>query len=64
MLEGIRFPRGRLSISVGLACRSFDARTHPTGTRADDDESEALFRAADAALYTAKNAGRNCVSVS
>jgi len=63
VLAGIRFPKGRLSISVGIACRSFDARMHATGTRADDDESEALFPAADAALYAAKNGGRNQVQI-
>ena len=63
VLAGISFPAGRLSISVGIASRSFGARMHEDGRRADDEESEALFRAADAALYAAKNGGRNQVQI-
>jgi diguanylate cyclase (GGDEF)-like protein len=43
-------PGGSLSISIGVACFPDDAT-----------DSEALVRAADAALYGAKHAGRNCV---
>ena len=55
-LAGLSFPRGTLSISVGLACAA-------TLTTADDESGEALFRAADAALYLAKESGRNHVFV-
>ena len=44
-----RLPGGALTISVGVA----------THTRAD--AKEALIQSADAALYSAKRAGRNCV---
>jgi diguanylate cyclase (GGDEF)-like protein len=62
VLAGIPFPRATLSISVGLACR----RTERSGTESagrNDASGEALFRAADAALYLAKEAGRNHVYV-
>jgi diguanylate cyclase (GGDEF)-like protein len=64
VLAGMYFPERTLSISIGLACRSFDgpaaaARSSPDGDR----EGEALFQSADAALYVAKNGGRNRVSV-
>ena len=58
-LAGIAFPPGTLSISVGLAC---EPRPQP-GPRASDEgvAAQALFRAADQALYMAKGAGRNQV---
>ena len=61
-LGGIRFPAGTLSVSVGVASRKLfrGLRRSPEG---DIEAGEALFRAADAALYTAKNCGRNFVSV-
>jgi diguanylate cyclase (GGDEF)-like protein len=57
-LAGVELPTGTLSVSVGLACRSFvlDA---PSGR--DDEVGESLFRAADSALYRAKQTGRNHV---
>jgi diguanylate cyclase (GGDEF)-like protein len=61
VLDGKQFPKGFVSISVGVACFTFD---DPVGaTVADDAISEELFRAADAALYDAKNSGRNRIVV-
>jgi len=58
-LAGLPFPAGTLSISVGLAC---EPRRQP-GPRESDEgvAAQALFRAADQALYVAKGAGRNQV---
>ena len=54
-LVGRPFPAGTLSISVGVAGRLV------CGTVETADESEALFHAADQALYSAKEQGRNKV---
>lgn len=54
-LAGIPFPPGTLSISIGIAGRTFEA-----GAREGDEQAgEALFRQADGALYIAKARGRN-----
>jgi diguanylate cyclase (GGDEF)-like protein len=60
LLAGVPFPAGTLSISVGLACRTrFDNPS--SGSDGYAEMAEALFRAADQALYVAKGAGRNQV---
>jgi diguanylate cyclase (GGDEF)-like protein len=58
VLAGVPFPVQTLSISVGVASRTFSASA---ATAADEDDGEGLFRSADAALYFAKNGGRNRV---
>jgi diguanylate cyclase (GGDEF)-like protein len=64
VLAGQPFPVGTVSVSIGVSCWPFDrpglARSAVGGDLA---LGEALFRAADAALYTAKAAGRNRIAV-
>jgi diguanylate cyclase (GGDEF)-like protein len=61
-LAGKQFPAGTLSVSVGVASRDVfrGVRRSPAG---DVEGGEALFLAADKALYAAKRSGRNYVSV-
>jgi len=57
VLAGIEFPATTLSVSVGVATRPADQ----TEVDPANDSGEALFRLADAALYSAKQDGRNHV---
>lgn len=59
LLAGVQFPEKTLSISVGVACRAFDDPKLARTSSNNDELGEALFRAADAALYVAKTGGRN-----
>jgi diguanylate cyclase (GGDEF)-like protein len=62
VLAGHHLPVAALSISVGVACRSFLEQATDGDTAATDKhEGEALFQAADNALYKAKADGRDRV---
>jgi diguanylate cyclase (GGDEF)-like protein len=62
-LARISFPPGTLSVSVGVASRTMFRGVRRSPESGDVEGGEALFRAADSALYVAKNCGRNAVSV-
>ena len=61
LLANVQCPPGVLSISVGVECGPFDGPIAPSVT--DDTVTEQMCRAADAALYRAKNGGRNSVAI-
>jgi len=61
VLAGVSFPAGTLSISVGIACLHDRYAWVFTSSASDASIGEALFAAADKALYAAKNLGRNRV---
>jgi diguanylate cyclase (GGDEF)-like protein len=61
-LAGVAFPERTLSVSVGVASLAHAASAGNLSA-SGVDAGEALFHAADEALYAAKAAGRNKVSV-
>ncbi len=64
VIDGRAFEEGTLSISVGGACVVTNGIVPRTMVSRDREIGEALFRAADAALYRAKASGRNQARIS
>jgi len=63
VLDGMPFPAGTISVSVGIAFRPVGAQNLPPAVLDPDEAGDVLFRLADAALYAAKKAGRNRISI-
>jgi GGDEF domain-containing protein len=61
MLAGRQMPPGTLSVSIGVASRALTPAGHRPETGID--EGEALFHAADQALYVAKQNGKDQTAV-
>jgi GGDEF domain-containing protein len=63
VLAGRWFAPGTLSISVGAASTLIEPGAESREPLRDVDAGEALFRAADTALYRAKASGRNQICI-
>jgi diguanylate cyclase (GGDEF)-like protein len=61
LAERLRHRIASLSLSAGNDERMQCTASFGIAVLGDDDSSDSLLARADAALYRAKNAGRNCV---